>query len=185
LLIGVFCLAAGAAIAHPGHHQTSAGFAAGWAHPLSGFDHLLAMVMVGLLGWRMESPSDRLRVPALFVASMALGSAAGFAGGAIAWAESAVAASVVMLGGTIALATRVGRGSAWTLVIAAGAIHGYVHGLEAPSSAGGYLPGVLLSTAALHAAGYFAGLALTRAGRPALIRVAACAMTGCFVIARW
>ena len=42
----------GAAEAHTGHGATM-GFAAGFLHPLSGLDHLLAMVTVGLLAARM------------------------------------------------------------------------------------------------------------------------------------
>ena len=40
----------GAALAHPGHAPAS--FATGFAHPLGGLDHLLAMLTVGLFAAR-------------------------------------------------------------------------------------------------------------------------------------
>jgi hypothetical protein len=47
-LIAAFVLAPAIALAHPGHGETS-GLAYGLAHPISGIDHVLAMVAVGLL----------------------------------------------------------------------------------------------------------------------------------------
>src|SRR5581483_332502 len=62
----------GVALAHPGHGD--AGFAHGFAHPLSGLDHLLAMVAVGLYAALLGGRALWL-VPASFVTMMTVGGA--------------------------------------------------------------------------------------------------------------
>src|SRR3546814_12475962 len=64
--------------AHAGH-DTLAGFAAGLLHPLSGVDHLLAMLMVGL--WAgIAFPRFWWVCPAAFISFMLGGFAHGAAG---------------------------------------------------------------------------------------------------------
>ena len=43
-----------AALAHPGHLEAS-GLAHGFTHPVTGLDHILAMVMVGMFAWQLAS----------------------------------------------------------------------------------------------------------------------------------
>ncbi|HRE53558.1 MAG TPA: HupE/UreJ family protein, partial [Candidatus Competibacter sp.] len=52
------------------HVSADHGFAAGLLHPLTGLDHLLAMVAVGLFAARAAGPK---LAPATFVLAMALG----------------------------------------------------------------------------------------------------------------
>jgi urease accessory protein len=131
----------------------------GWMHPLTGVDHMLAMVAVGL--WSAQLGGRALFVvPLAFVAAMAVGSVAGVQQWQMPAVESIVAMSVLVLGGAIALASR----AAWPVACAAallfGLAHGYVHGAEMPLSADklGYAAGFLLTTAGLHVAGAVAGL---------------------------
>src|SRR5215468_2322664 len=97
------CLMAGAgqAMAHPGlNHSLS--FAAGLSHPLSGLDHVLAMIAVGL--WAAFSGGPRIWIwPVAFVASMLMGGVLANEGLALPYIEPAIAASVVILGLAIAL----------------------------------------------------------------------------------
>src|SRR6516225_8682260 len=67
-----------AAFAHPGIGDAH-GFVAGFAHPLGGLDHILAMVTVGIFAWQLGGRALWL-VPATFVLAMAAGGALGMAG---------------------------------------------------------------------------------------------------------
>jgi urease accessory protein len=162
-------LAASPAAAHVDASAHSS-FAVGLAHPLSGADHALAMVAVGLwalvLGGRAV-----LALPAAFVGAMVAGFLVARAGIPLPFVEPMILASVLLLGFCVALALRP------TLAVATGAVaafalfHGHAHGAEMGSaSATGYLAGFALATAALHAAGVAGGLALFRLGGAALAR---------------
>ena len=98
LLLG----AAGPALAHPGH-ETS-----GFLHPFTGLDHVLAMVGVGLWAALLagRKPVIAVAVPAAFLAMMAIGAAAGFAGIKLPLVEAAILASVFVIGGLIIGAVR-------------------------------------------------------------------------------
>jgi urease accessory protein len=136
------------------------GFAGnGWMHPLTGIDHMLAMVAVGL--WSAQLGGRALAgVPAAFVAAMAAGSIAGFQQWPVPAVESIVALSVLALGAAIAVKTRAAWGVACIASMLFGLAHGWVHGAEMPPGADGlsYAAGFLLTTAGLHVAGAVAGL---------------------------
>src|SRR5258708_37906929 len=89
-----------AAFAHPGHADI--GFAGGFAHPLTGLDHLLAMVAVGL--WASPLGGRALGLlPVTFPVGMAVGAAVGFGGVELPWVEIGIAGSVLVLGAMVAL----------------------------------------------------------------------------------
>lgn len=142
-------LAAAPAFAH-----TGVGAHSGFAHPLFGLDHLLAMVAVGawaaLLGGRAL-----WLVPAAFVAAMVAGGALAVSGVALPMVETAIALSVVVLGALVAVNARVVVGLGMAVVAAFAVFHGHAHGSELPTglSAAGYAAGFALATALLHAAG--------------------------------
>src|SRR5262245_27632094 len=89
-----------AAFAHTGMGDTS-GFVHGFGHPISGFDHVLAMVMVGIFAWQLGGRALWL-VPMSFVVFMAVGGALGIAGIAVPFVEIGIAVSVVVLGAVVA-----------------------------------------------------------------------------------
>jgi len=95
--------------AHPGHGLAQ-GFAPGFAHPLLGLDHELAMIAIGL--WAAQAGGRALwAVPATFVGVMALGGALGMAHVSVPFIEPGIAASVlVVLGLGMAIVGFVGRG---------------------------------------------------------------------------
>ena len=141
----------GAALAHPGHAPAS--FATGFAHPLGGLDHLLAMLAVGLYAAR-QAGTARLLLPAGFVLAMLAGAGLGALGLALPAVEAGIAASVLVLGLLVAFAARL------PLVAAFALFHGHAHHAEmGDATLLGYSLGFALATAALHAA----GLALARA----------------------
>jgi urease accessory protein len=141
---------AGPAFAHPGHPES------GFLHPLTGADHVLAMVGAGMWAALLSTrrPVAALLVPAAFMAMMAAGAAAGFAGIKLPFSEAGVLASVFMLGGLVMTAVRLPLATAVVLVGWFAMLHGYAHASEAPAGdPGRYIMGFLAATALLHAVG--------------------------------
>ena len=103
-LAAAFVFAPTVALAHAGHGDTSA-LLSGFAHPLTGIDHVLAMVAVGVLAAQFSGLALRL-IPLSFVGIMAVGGALGMAGILLPFAELGVALSVVILGLAIAFPFR-------------------------------------------------------------------------------
>lgn len=143
-----------AALAHPDH---GFGLADGILHPLTGPDHLLAMVSVGLLA-AAQGGRARLALPLAFLAAMGLG--AWFVPALGGLVEPMILASVILLGAVIALALRVGLHLALPMVALMGLAHGSAHGMEGAGTA--FVPGILAATAALHGLGLALGLTLSR-----------------------
>lgn len=170
LIAAGLALMPAAALAHPGHGPEAGAFAHGLLHPLTGLDHLLAMVAVGL--WAALAGGRALwALPLAFVAAMLAGFGLGAAGIALPAVEPAILASVVVIGALVALAVRLPLPAAVALVALFGLAHGHAHGTEGPAAGlAGYAAGFTLATAALHAAGLGLGLALGQAGRPMLAR---------------
>jgi urease accessory protein len=156
--------------AHPGHGIHS--FAAGLQHPLTGYDHLLAMVAVGL--WAVQlGGRARWALPLAFVSAMVLGALAGISGFALPGVNGWIIASVFALGLLVAGAARLPLSVGLGLVALAGAFHGLAHGAEMPLSANSldFLAGMVMTTALLHAAGVVLGLAAEKHS-VALLRLA-------------
>src|ERR1700736_5283684 len=95
ILAAVLMLAPATAFAHTGAGYAH-GFADGFAHPLDGLDHMLAMVPVGILAWQLGGRAIWL-LPASFLSLMALAGTFGIAGESLPWVELGIAASVIVL----------------------------------------------------------------------------------------
>src|SRR5215470_16285297 len=95
----LLALAPSVAFAHPGHEGAS--LIGGFMHPLGGFDHIIAMVAVGVLAARLGGRALWL-VPASFITAMAVASLAGSAGLGLPYTEAGIAVSVVVLGAVVA-----------------------------------------------------------------------------------
>jgi len=163
LVAALALVTAGSAAAHPGHD--AAGLLAGLAHPLSGADHLLAMLAVGLWSAIVLPAGRRWAAPALFVGVMALAALAVQGWTAPSLLEPALAASVIAMGALLAGGRRIAAPVGLAIIAAAAALHGAAHGLEiAPgASALAFGSGFVVATAALHAAGLAAAPRLQRA----------------------
>lgn len=142
-------------------------FAAGLGHPISGLDHILAMVAVGLWATQLGGRALWL-VPLTFVLTMAAGGALGFFAIPLPLIETGIAGSVLILGLLVALASRLPLVASMALVGVFALFHGYAHGAEMTmeSSASWYSLGFMLMTALLHGTGIGIGL-MTRHGLPA------------------
>jgi urease accessory protein len=159
---------------------TSHGFQDGLMHPLTGWDHLLAMFAVGL--WAAQQRGRAIwQIPLAFVSVMVLGGILGVTGVYMPGAELAIAISVLALGGLIATKTSFAPTLSMMVVGAFALFHGYAHGHEMPASASA-LPfsiGFVISTVTLHGLGIGAGLGLRnqpRAMRFAGATIAACGL---------
>jgi urease accessory protein len=163
VLLPIFVLVAPAyAHAHVGL-SSGVAFFDGFAHPLRGADHILAMIGVGL--WAgIKGGNSRWLWPLAFVSVMALGALAGLQGIGLPYAEALILASVVGLGAVIGLGLLppVALGAALCGLFAFA--HGHAHGNELPVgvSAAGYTLGFLVATAALHLGGVCIGGWATR-----------------------
>ena len=160
LATAVFVLVSSAAFAHPGDAH---GFVHGFAHPFGGFDHLLAMIAVGLFAWQLGGRALWL-VPATFVTIMAVGGVLGIAGVPIPGVEIGIAASMIVLAGVVALRMKTPVVLAMALVGIFAVFHGHAHGSEMPLDGSGaiYGAGFLTATALLHLAGIALGMACGR-----------------------
>ena len=169
------------AFAHPGHEGSDFtwDFSAGFAHPFTGFDHLLAMIAVGFWAAQLGGRA-RWLVPSAFLAAMIAGAALGRAGFAFSGTEQLIAASVLVLGILIATAARLPLPASMALVGVFALFHGFAHGAEMPATAAAlqYGLGFVATTALLHAAGLALGLLgarlPARAAKLAGLAIAAC-----------
>lgn len=145
------------AAAHPGHAPDS-GFMAGLLHPVTGVDHLLALLAVGI--WRRQQHGGLLAPT--FLVMMALG-AASSGGVALPALELSVAATVLLLGGLAAYAPRLPQRQRQMAVLTVGAcafVHGLAHGNELTGMASG--AGFILASAGLMLLGAIPGERLRR-----------------------
>ncbi len=147
--------------AHPNAAGTS--FSAGFTHPFMGLDHLLAMVAVGLLAVRVGGKGLWM-MPVAFLGSMLLGGLLASAGVALPAVEYGILASVLVLGGLVALARSLPWAAAGSLVGLCAIFHGHAHAEEMlqEGSFAVYVIGFLLATSILHLSGITAGLAISR-----------------------
>lgn len=151
--VAAFTLIASPAFAHSGAGY-GGGFASGFLHPIVGWDHVAAMVAVGLWGAFLGAPSIWL-LPVVFPLVMAIGAVMGILGVPVPAVETGIALSAVVLGLMIALAV---KAPIWISAVIVGlfaVFHGYAHGTELPGSANvfAYAVGFVTATGLLHLIG--------------------------------
>src|SRR5258708_23604563 len=110
------------------------GFESGFIHPFSGFDHLLAMVSVGLWGAFLGRPLI-YALPVIFPAMMVAGAIMGMFVMPLPSVEIGIALSVLVLGSCIALSVKAPVWAACLIVAVFAVFHGYAHGMELRSAA--------------------------------------------------
>jgi len=167
------------AYAHVGVGTTSS-FVAGFAHPLSGLDHMTVMIAVGL--WAALKGGKAIWAwPLAFVGVMLVGGALGMLHVPVPFVEPGILASVVALGLLVALAIDLPVSAGVAIIGLFALFHGHAHGTEVPENVGGleYVAGFAVATALLHGIGIAATLGLGLRFR-SLVRAAggACAAVG-------
>ena len=187
-VVAVFAALATIAQAHPGHdgHELTWDFATGFAHPFTGWDHILAMVTVGwwttLLGGRA-----RWLVAGTFLALLTLGSFVPAWPITLSVTEQGIAASLVALGVLVATAVRMPEWPAAVLVGVFAVFHGVAHGAEMSGSANAleYRLGFVAASAALIGLGMLVATLSRRARHhPERLAGAAVALAGVVLLVR-
>lgn len=158
LSLAVFGLISASAHAHAGA-GLSGGFVSGFLHPVLGWDHVIAMVAVGMWGAFLGAPALWL-LPVVFPMVMAFGGALGVLGVPLPAVEAGIALSAVVLGAMVAAAARPPLWLAAVVVGAFAVFHGHAHGTELPEAANplAYSLGFVIATGLLHIAGIGFGL---------------------------
>ncbi len=138
------------------------GLASGMLHPLTGVDHLIAMVAVGIWGAQLGAPAIWL-LPVTFPLVMAFGAVVGVLHIPLPTPEMVVALSAVVLGTAVAARLRVPFAAAAAVVAVFAIFHGHAHGVELPGAANplAYGAGFVVATGLLHLFGIAVG-ALSR-----------------------
>lgn len=169
-IVTILCVfAASQGAAHTGE-GINTGFASGFWHPILGWDHVVAMVAVGLWGAFLGAPSIWV-LPVVFPLVMALGGALGVIGVPLPAVETGIALSGVVLGLLIAFAVKAPIWMAAVLVGLFAIFHGHAHGTELPEafSPYGYAIGFVVGTGLLHMVGIgFGAFTRTEVGRIAV-----------------
>ncbi len=155
--VALLMLAPATVLAHQETGQIT-GFASGFLHPISGLDHVLAMVAVGLWGAVLGSPAIWV-LPVAFPLTMAFGGLMGLLGIPLPGIEIGIAISAVVLGIMVLAQLRPPLWAAALLVAFFAIFHGYAHGKELPegTSALLYSFGFVVATGLLHLCGILLG----------------------------
>ena len=167
------------AYAHVGIGETG-GFLHGLTHPVSGLDHICAMLAAGL--WAVQTGGRSIwAVPLTFVSVMALGGMLPLLGIGLPFIEQGIALSVLLLGVLIAASVRLPLWLGGGMVGLFALWHGHAHGTEMPALASGieYVLGFMLATALLHIIGIASGLSMQRRARERVIRAAGAGIALC------
>lgn len=164
LLFRVATLAGLATLASPlglSAHEGGAaeGLLNGLKHPVSGLDHVVAMVAVGLWGAQLGPPAV-WTLPVVFPVVMALGGMLGLMGVPLPGVEIGIALSALVLGGMVMGEVKPSLVVTAIIVGVFAVFHGHAHGAELPEGASGvtYSLGFVIATGLLHAAGIAFGL---------------------------
>lgn len=176
---------ASAAFAHVGG-GAAGGFLSGVRHPISGPDHVLAMVAVGLWGAQLGAPAVWL-LPVAFPMVMAAGGTLGLLGMPLPGIEYGIAASAILLGAAVTFEARPPLGVALAMVGFFAVFHGHAHGTELPPGEDAllYSLGFVIATGCLHAAGIALGVIHRWSWGRRLLRVAGAGIAGGGLVFLW
>jgi len=173
------------ALAHtgvPGHVHT--GLTAGILHPLTGIDHMLAILAVGFWSALAFKKSTHVAAaPFAFVIAMLAGAGLSFLGSGFPFAETGIALSVAALGLLILAKVELSVATGCCLVGLFALCHGYAHGAEASGAVGAYMAGFAITTAMLHVAGIGLSRALTKVRLAAPAIGAGLTVAGAYLLA--
>jgi len=157
VLAASLAVLASPAMAHVQSGQ-AAGFLTGLLHPVSGLDHVLAMVAVGLWGAQLGAPAIWF-LPITFPIVMAFGGFLGLLGMPLPGVETGIAASAILLGAAVMTERRPPLYAAAALVGFFAIFHGHAHGTELPPGQNAllYSLGFVMATGCLHGIGIAIG----------------------------
>lgn len=156
------------AAAHTGVDTHShPGFLMGFEHPFGGFDHMAAMVAVGI--WSAlaarRAGLELLWGPMGFASMLLAGAMLGLQGIALPAVEPMIAASLLVIGLLVVVRLRLPGLAAALLAGGFAVFHGVAHGLELAGNVSAWLTlsGMLGATVLLHLTGLWLGWSLRHA----------------------
>ena len=158
-LTALMLLASAATLSAHEQQGQAQGFLTGLRHPISGWDHVLAMIAVGLWGAQLGPPALWM-LPVTFPMVMAVGGFLALVGILVPGVELGVAVSALVLGLMVALEAKPKLVVAAVIVGAFAIFHGHAHGAELPAGQSGlaYSIGFVVATGCLHLVGIAIGL---------------------------
>lgn len=171
LALPLLVAAPAAVLAHPGHDHAVSGLghslAAGLMHPLTGLDHICAMVVLGV--WSAMTTRRIWLAPLTFALVLLAGALLGLSGVHLPAVEPMIAVSLLALGLLTATRAHLPEGVGAALAGGFALFHGVAHGAELPHGAvaAAYVAGFMTATVLLHCTGIAGGLALRRFERRA------------------
>jgi urease accessory protein len=184
-LVTLSCVVASPAFAHE-KAGVAGGLLSGLLHPLTGIDHLIAMVAVGLWGAQLGAPAIWL-LPITFPLVMAMGGVLGVLHAPLPAPEIAIALSALILGAAVATRFRAPLAACAVVVGLFAIFHGHAHGVELPSAANplAYGVGFVTATGLLHLCGILIGAVARWPLGARVIQAlgAAIAALGCYFLA--
>lgn len=169
------------------HSETgsTAGLLSGLHHPVSGWDHVLAMIAVGLWGAQLGKPAVWV-LPVAFPMVMAFGGMMGLLGIPLPGVEFGIAVSALVLGGMVLTEAKPPLWVAAVIVGFFGIFHGHAHGTELPAGSSGllYSIGFVAATGMLHGVGIAIGLVHKWKQGQIFLRASGAfvALAGCFFL---
>jgi urease accessory protein len=185
LVIGIV-LAPSSAWAH-GVNTIKGGILEGLVHPISGPDHVVAMVAVGLWGAVLGPPALWV-LPVAFPMVMAFGGLLGFLGIQIPGVEIGIALSAIVMGIMVAIECKPALWISAVIVSIFAIFHGYAHGSELPtgSNALQFSMGFVITTGILHLIGILLGEARRKPRGIAVVKISggSIALTGIYFLIR-
>ena len=148
--------------AHPGHGET---FVGAFMHPILGWDHLLTMLVIGMMV-NSYAFKKGILLPISFVTGFTLAAVVGanltFLADSANLINQATLATLVLL----AIMNGFNKTVSYHFVLAIlgcfGVIHGLAHGLELPSNQPTIISGLILSTTLIHALGFLVCKLITK-----------------------
>lgn len=145
------------------HQLDGGGLIAGLTHPILGFDHLVAMLSVGILSAQMGGRSLWL-VPVTFVSVMFVGGILGITGIPLLSVETGISISVLALGIALTIERKLAPVLAMIFVSFFAVFHGYAHGIEMPYLANPsyYALGFIIGSASIHIVGVILGVIVNK-----------------------
>lgn len=151
---------------------TQSGFSNGFFHPLSGLDHILAMLAVGIWAAQMGGKAKWI-IPISFVGLMSVGGVLGMNNLNLPFAEIGILVSVVVLGVLILAGVRLPMLISSILVGVFALCHGHTHGTELPAAASGftYAIGFALTTIVLHLSGIGFGSSVNKFANEKIVKL--------------
>ncbi|MCF6205181.1 MAG: HupE/UreJ family protein [Methylococcaceae bacterium] len=136
-----------ACYAHIGE-QAVTGLWQGLLHPFTGIDHILTILVIGMLATK-NSDAMKRSLPVAFLCSMVIGFIISMANISFDFTENAIAISSVILGVWLLSGKHYNRALLLLLVSGTAIAHGYAHGQEVVGSSMHYLAGFVTSVCLL------------------------------------